>query len=45
MGRFEEKTAQAITENVKEMKDGILDSSEVGVNLLVDSQCRDLDGL
>ena len=38
MDRFEEKTEQVITENVREMKDDIVDSLKGELSLLVDSQ-------
>ena len=43
MDRFEEKTEQVITENVREMKDDIVDSLKGELSLLVDSRCRELD--
>ena len=43
MDRFEEKPEQVITENVREMKDDIVDSLKGELNLLVDSRCRELD--
>ena len=43
MDRFEEKTEKVITENVREMKDDIVDSLKGELSLLVDSRCRELD--
>ena len=43
MDRFEEKTEQVITENVRKMKDDIVDSLKGELSLLVDSRCRELD--
>ena len=37
------KTEQAITENVKDMKEDIADSLKGELGLLVDSRCRELE--